>query len=116
MATTEHYANASASNAAYGSPGGAHRAEARDDDLTSKGAAVLREAQATVESAIADAGKKGEQVLTFAGQKGQEAIDNVREVGDTLAVAIEKSLRTSPYTTLALVMAAGFLIGTSWRR
>jgi ElaB/YqjD/DUF883 family membrane-anchored ribosome-binding protein len=40
----------------------------------------------------------------------------VREVGDTLAVAAEKSIQERPYTTLALAVAAGYLIGASWRR
>jgi ElaB/YqjD/DUF883 family membrane-anchored ribosome-binding protein len=114
MSNAEQYANASASNT-YG-PGRTHTAETRDDDLAAKGVAAFREAQASVESVIADAGKKGQQTLAYAGQKGQEVINNVRDVGDTLAVAIEKSVKTRPYTTIALVMAAGFLIGATWRR
>jgi ElaB/YqjD/DUF883 family membrane-anchored ribosome-binding protein len=54
--------------------------------------------------------------LNYAGKKGQEAMDNVRGVGDTLAGAIEKSVTTRPYTTLALAVAAGFLFGATWRR
>jgi ElaB/YqjD/DUF883 family membrane-anchored ribosome-binding protein len=43
-------------------------------------------------------------------------MNNVRVVGDTLAVAIDKSVTTRPCTTLALVAAAGFLLGAIWRR
>jgi ElaB/YqjD/DUF883 family membrane-anchored ribosome-binding protein len=93
----------------YGSPGGAPTAAAPKDDLASKGAEVFRDARAGVESMISDAGD-------YAGKKGKEAMDNVRGVGDTLAVAIEKSVRTRPYTTLALAVAAGFLFGATWRR
>ena len=93
----------------YGSSSGAHVADAPKDDLASKGAEVFREAKANVESMISDAGD-------YAGKKGREAMDNVRGVGDTLAVAVEKSVKTRPYTTLALVLAAGFLVGATWRR
>lgn len=89
--------------------GGAHADDAPKDDLASKGGAAFSEAKASVESMISDAGD-------FAGKKGQEAMDNVRRVGDTLAVAIEKSIMTRPYTTLALAVAAGFLFGATWRR
>jgi ElaB/YqjD/DUF883 family membrane-anchored ribosome-binding protein len=43
-------------------------------------------------------------------------MDGVREVGDTLAVTAEKSVQERPYTTLALALATGFLIGATWRR
>ena len=43
-------------------------------------------------------------------------MDNVREVGKTLGVAIEKSVTKRPYTTLALAMGLGFLFGAIWRR
>src|ERR1700730_8182838 len=87
----------------YGSSGGAHAADTSKDDLASKGAEVFREAKANVESMISDAGD-------YAGKKGREAMDNMRGVGGTLAVAIEKSVTTRPYTTLALALAAGFLV------
>jgi len=58
---------------------------------------------------ISDAGN-------YAGKKGREAMDNMRGVGDTFGVAIEKSIKTRPFTTLALGLAAGFLLGAIWRR
>jgi ElaB/YqjD/DUF883 family membrane-anchored ribosome-binding protein len=115
MTNTERSPYPSPSNA-YGSSGRAHAADARGDDLAAKGAAAFREAQASVESVIADAGEKGKQAVNYAEKKGQEAMDNVRGVGDTLAVAVEKSVTTRPYTTLALAAAAGFLFGATWRR
>jgi ElaB/YqjD/DUF883 family membrane-anchored ribosome-binding protein len=116
MTLTERYPS---SSNAYGSLGKAPVADT--DDLASKGAAVFREAKANVEDMISDAGD-------YAGKKGREAMDNVRGVGDTLAVAVEKSVTTRPYTTLALAVvagflfgatvavAAGFLFGATWRR
>ena len=101
---------------AYGSSSGVHSPDATMEDIASKGAAALRDTKAGVESVIADASEKGQQALNYASKKGQEAMDNVRSVGDTVAVAIEKSVTTRPYTTLALAVAAGFLFGATWRR
>jgi ElaB/YqjD/DUF883 family membrane-anchored ribosome-binding protein len=115
MTNIERSTNPSSSKP-YGFSGGAHPADALKDDLASKGAAAFREAKANVESVIADAGEKGQQALNYAGQQGQKAMDNVREVGDTLAVALEKSVTKRPYTTLALAVGLGFLFGAIWRR
>jgi hypothetical protein len=115
MTNFERSIHPSPSNA-YGTSGGANGADAPKDDLASKGAAAFRDTKASVESVIADAGEKGQQALNYAGKKGQAAMNNVRGVGDTLAVAIEKSVTTRPYTTLALAIAAGFLFGATWRR
>jgi ElaB/YqjD/DUF883 family membrane-anchored ribosome-binding protein len=54
--------------------------------------------------------------LSYAGRKGQEAVDSMRDVGDTLAVAVEKSVTKRPYATLALALGLGFLLGATWRR
>jgi ElaB/YqjD/DUF883 family membrane-anchored ribosome-binding protein len=97
-----------------GSSGAAHVADASKDD--SQGADAFREVKATVESVIADAGEKGQQALSYAGRKGQQAMDSVRDVGDTLAVAVEKSVTKRPYVTLALALGLGFLFGATWRR
>jgi ElaB/YqjD/DUF883 family membrane-anchored ribosome-binding protein len=45
-----------------------------------------------------------------------EVIDGVREVGDNVANAIDKSLERRPYTTLLLAVGLGFLIGALWAR
>jgi ElaB/YqjD/DUF883 family membrane-anchored ribosome-binding protein len=104
------------SSTPFDTSAGANAADASKDDLASKGAAAFREVKANVESVIADAGEKGQQALKYAGQKGQEAMDNVREVRDTLAVAVDKSVTKRPYTTLALAVGLGFLVGATWRR
>jgi ElaB/YqjD/DUF883 family membrane-anchored ribosome-binding protein len=113
MTNTERSTYPSSSNPSsskpYGSSGGAPAAGPPQDDLASKGAQAFCDAKAGVESMISDAGD-------YAGKKGKEAMDNMRGVGDTLAVAIEKSVTTRPYTTLALAVAAGFLFGATWRR
>ncbi|SRR6266545_5085366 len=104
MTNTERSTYPSSPNT-YGSSGRTHAPEVPTDDLAAKGAAAFREAKAGVESVIADAG-----------EKGQQAMNNVRQVGDTFAGAIEKSITTRPYTTLALAVVAGFLFGATWRR
>jgi ElaB/YqjD/DUF883 family membrane-anchored ribosome-binding protein len=115
MTNTERSTHPPSSNA-YRSSGSVHAADGATDDLAAKGAAAFHEVKASVESVIADAGDKGQQAWDYAGKKGQEAVDNVREVGDTLAVAIERSVTKRPYTTIALAVAAGFLFGAIWRR
>jgi len=57
-----------------------------------------------------------EGVVSNVSGKGQEAADAVREVGDNVVDAIDESLKTRPYTTLALAVGFGFLFGATWRR
>ena len=100
------------SSSSYGSSGRTQVADVPKDGLPAQGAA-----KTNIESVIADFGEKGQEALNYAGQKGQEAMDSVRNVGDTIATAVEKSVQARPYTTaLALALAAGFLVGTAWRR
>jgi ElaB/YqjD/DUF883 family membrane-anchored ribosome-binding protein len=73
--------------------------------VATKGTEVWRRARANVDGMIGEAGSKG-----------QEAADAVREVGDTLANAIDESLERRPYTTLALAVGLGFIFGAVWRR
>jgi ElaB/YqjD/DUF883 family membrane-anchored ribosome-binding protein len=40
----------------------------------------------------------------------------VREVRDNMAIAIEKSLKQRPYTTLLLAAGIGFVLGALWAR
>ena len=46
----------------------------------------------------------------------QQLPDAMREVRDTLADAVEESVQNRPFTTLAMALAAGFVIGAIWRR
>jgi ElaB/YqjD/DUF883 family membrane-anchored ribosome-binding protein len=57
-----------------------------------------------------------EGVVSDVSAKGQEAVDAVQEVGDRMADVIDESLRTRPYTTLAVALGIGFLFGAMWRR
>src|ERR1044071_2207782 len=100
------------SSSSYGSSGRTQAADVPKDGLPPQGAA-----KTSIESVIADVSEKGQEALNYAGQKGKEAMDSVRKVGDTIATAVEKSVQARPYTTaLALALAAGFLVGAAWRR
>jgi ElaB/YqjD/DUF883 family membrane-anchored ribosome-binding protein len=60
--------------------------------------------------------KNGSEAASQAQGSGLEALEGVREVRDNLAGAIDKSLATRPYTTLALAIAIGFILGAAWSR
>jgi ElaB/YqjD/DUF883 family membrane-anchored ribosome-binding protein len=75
------------------------------DIFAAQGGKAWQRARASVDEAMADAE-----------DQGQDAVDAVREVGDNMAEAIDKSLRERPYTTLALALGLGFLFGAAWRR
>jgi len=57
-----------------------------------------------------------DDVLSDASAKGREATDAVGEVRDNLTAALDESLENRPYTTLALTLAAGFVLGAIWKR
>ena len=75
------------------------------DIFAAKGTASWQRAKSDLDGAISDAG-----------EKGREAIGAVREVGDSVVDAVDKSLRQRPYTALALAAGLGFLFGAIWRR
>jgi ElaB/YqjD/DUF883 family membrane-anchored ribosome-binding protein len=73
--------------------------------VTDTGAAAWRQAKSRVDDAVADAQ-----------DKGRDAATAVREVSDHFAGALDESLKTRPYTTLAIVAGIAFLFGATWRR
>jgi ElaB/YqjD/DUF883 family membrane-anchored ribosome-binding protein len=75
------------------------------DIFTAKGNVAWNRAKSNVEGVVSDVGAKG-----------QEAMDAVQEVGDKVVDAIDESLKTRPYTTLAIALGIGFLFGAMWRR
>jgi ElaB/YqjD/DUF883 family membrane-anchored ribosome-binding protein len=75
------------------------------DIFAAKGGRVWDRTRAGVDDALSDAG-----------DKGRDAADAVREVGDNMLEAIDESLKSRPYTTLALAVGIGFLFGVTWRR
>jgi len=75
------------------------------DIFAAKGSQAWRRARSGVDETIADVE-----------DRGREAVDAVREVGDNMLEAIDESLKHRPYTTLALAVGIGFLFGATWRR
>jgi len=75
------------------------------DILANTGNAAWRRAKSSLDGAVADAQ-----------DKGREAASAVREVSDNFVDAIDESIKTRPYTTLALVAGLAFLFGATWRR
>jgi ElaB/YqjD/DUF883 family membrane-anchored ribosome-binding protein len=73
--------------------------------VTDTGAAAWRRAKSSVDDAVADAQ-----------DKGRDAASAVREVSDHFVDALDESLKTRPYTTLAIVAGLAFLFGATWRR
>jgi ElaB/YqjD/DUF883 family membrane-anchored ribosome-binding protein len=83
----------------------ARLAEQVGDILAGKGNAAWQRAKASMDDVITDA--QG---------KGREAVGAVRDVSDNFVEAIDESLKTRPYITLAIVAGLGFLFGATWRR
>jgi ElaB/YqjD/DUF883 family membrane-anchored ribosome-binding protein len=73
--------------------------------LGNKGGAAWQQARSSVDD-----------IMAGAQDTGREAVDAVREVSDHFVDAIEESIKTRPYTTLAIAAAIGFFFGAVWRR
>jgi ElaB/YqjD/DUF883 family membrane-anchored ribosome-binding protein len=73
--------------------------------LANRGNAAWRRAKSSVDEVVADAQ-----------DKGRDAASAVREVSDHFVEVIDESIKTRPYTTLALVAGIAFLFGAAWRR
>ena len=73
--------------------------------VTTKGSAAWQRAKTRADGVMSDAQAKG-----------QDAASAVRDVSGHLADAVDESIKNRPYTTLALAVGLGFLLGTSFRR
>jgi ElaB/YqjD/DUF883 family membrane-anchored ribosome-binding protein len=73
--------------------------------LASRGNTAWQRAKSRVDEAFADA--QG---------KGRDAAGAMRETSDHLVEVIDESIKTRPYTTLAVVAGIAFLFGAAWRR
>jgi ElaB/YqjD/DUF883 family membrane-anchored ribosome-binding protein len=57
-----------------------------------------------------------EGVLSDVRDRGREAVEAAADVRDNMQSAIDRSLKDRPYTTLALAVGFGFLLGALWAR
>jgi len=80
-------------------------AEQVADIIAGRGGAAWQRARSSVDGVVADAQ-----------DRGREAIGAVREVSDNFVEALDDSIKTKPYATLAVVAGLGFLFGAMWRR
>jgi ElaB/YqjD/DUF883 family membrane-anchored ribosome-binding protein len=80
-------------------------AEQVSEILGTKGSAAWQKARSSVDDMVAGAQ-----------DTGREAVDAMREVSDNFVEAIDDSIKTRPYTTLAIAAAIGFFFGATWRR
>jgi ElaB/YqjD/DUF883 family membrane-anchored ribosome-binding protein len=83
----------------------ARLAEELSGIVSNKGSAAWRRARGSVDGAHT----KGQEAV-------QEAVGAMREVSDNFIEAFDQSLRSRPYTTLAIAAGLGFLLGATWRR
>jgi ElaB/YqjD/DUF883 family membrane-anchored ribosome-binding protein len=73
--------------------------------LGTKGNAAWQRARSSVDDIVAGAQ-----------DTGREAVGAMREVSDNFVDAIDESIKTRPYTTLAIAAGLAFLFGATWRR
>jgi ElaB/YqjD/DUF883 family membrane-anchored ribosome-binding protein len=59
---------------------------------------------------------KARRAVSRAQDKRKEAVGAVHELRDNLANKIDRSVENRPYTTLALAVGLGFVLGAVWAR
>ena len=67
-------------------------------------------------SAVRDAKTGVEDAVSDVREKSQEAAERAQDAWSALTEALQESIRTRPYTTLAVAGLAGFLYGAMRRR
>jgi ElaB/YqjD/DUF883 family membrane-anchored ribosome-binding protein len=74
------------------------------DIVANRGNAAWQRARSGVDGALSDAQ-----------DKGQQAVDAMREISDKFVETVDESIKNRPYTTLAIAVGLGFLFGSTWR-
>jgi len=64
---------------------------------------------------IEDAMHSAEETARHVAQQGREAGERVQEVAGNVRMAVDKSVRDQPMTTLAVAAALGFVLGALWK-
>ena len=82
-----------------------HAIRSAADDIATRGSAALRDAKAGLDDAV-----------ETVSEKGREGLRGVRDVRNTFDEAIRASVRTHPYTTLAIAGLIGFAYAAMRRR
>jgi len=79
--------------------------QAAVNDIIDRGVAEIRGAKSSIEDKVSDAR-----------EMGNEAMRGARDLRDTLADQVLQSIKTRPYTTLAIAGLIGFAYGALRRR
>ena len=69
----------------------------------------------TITAAVRDAKANFDETVDDLSQKGRQAVQGARDVWSALGDALHNSIRTRPYTTLAMAGFIGFLYGATRR-
>jgi len=69
----------------------------------------------TITAAVRDAKANFDETVDDLSQKGRVAVQGARDVWSALGDALQNSIRTRPYTTLAVAGFIGFLYGATRR-
>lgn len=99
-----------------GSPAIDREVENLKDDISKLTQQVATLVSTTGNAAFRRARKNLDGVVAGASDKGQEAVDAVKDVTQTIGDAVEDAVYKRPVTTLAMAAGIGFLIGAIWRR
>jgi ElaB/YqjD/DUF883 family membrane-anchored ribosome-binding protein len=60
--------------------------------------------------------ERAEETIEDVKAKGKEAASAFTDLADTFGDAVEESIKTRPYATLAVAAGIGFLFGACWSR
>ena len=69
----------------------------------------------TITDAVRDAKANFDEKMDDLSQKGREVVQGAKDVWGALGDALDNSIRTRPYTTLAVAGFIGFLYGATRR-
>jgi ElaB/YqjD/DUF883 family membrane-anchored ribosome-binding protein len=69
----------------------------------------------TITAAVRDAKANFDERVDDLSQKGRQAVQGAKDMWGALGDALQNSIRTRPYTTLAMAGFIGFLYGATRR-
>lgn len=81
------------------------------NDLAGKASDYADKAGKQIDSALQGAEATARQLA----ESGRQAGEQVNQVAGNMKKAIDKSLKDQPLTTLAMAVAAGFVVGALWK-
>lgn len=86
------------------------------DDLRSLGQQVASLVNREAKSRLNQTKSSINGAVNDASERGEEALDAVREAFDSLSTEVEGSIKNNPLATIGIAIGLGFLLGAAWRR